>query len=275
MTTKRINTWSKKLTNRSLPSLFEDNPIKLNQLNQTCKSNQAITIHNKTKTSVENILNKFNIKSINILLHKALSKKNLTENEENELVPENNCISFRNKIIFEDEKISDFQGRFYMTTVGGIQHSKTEFYKVSDNKNLEKYQSEQFDMIDSDGKELSEKKETYKNSLSGTQENFYSKKYDNKKFKKLKKISTFTGENETHDILENIKEDEVEKFTKTLYNNKKYKEHRAYNSKNKYRQDGDEDCIISKLKVGKRKYHKKNNAKSSMRSIFSYSIPYV
>ena len=273
MKPKKRNIWSKKLTNRALPSLFEDNFDSSNQLNKSISYSKSLTNYNQAKNSVENIINKF--KSIDLLLYRALSKDNLTENDENELYPENNQFSFKNKILCEKENTSDLTGRFFISNVGGKKHSKTEIFKISDNKNLEKYKSEQIDIINNEGKELSEKKEAYKNSITGIQANFYSKKLDEKEFKKIKRLNTFTGEREVHDILENIKENEVGMFTENNFYNKKYKKYKAYNDKYKYDEDDEDYIVISKLKVGKRKYHKKYTGKSATRNIFGFSIPCV
>lgn len=79
----------------------------------------------------------------------------------------------------------------------------------------ETYQSQSIRQIGRDGHKIQEEQEQYENTKTGIQKASHSRMLDNKSQKMIKKRNRYTGENEEHNILDGIKEDELGDFNKT------------------------------------------------------------
>lgn len=84
----------------------------------------------------------------------------------------------------------------------------------------ETYQSQSIRQTGKDGHKIQEEQEQYENTKTGIQKASHLRMLDNKTQKMIKKRNKYTGENEAHNILDGIKEDEIGDF------NKKYNEYR-------------------------------------------------
>jgi hypothetical protein len=86
----------------------------------------------------------------------------------------------------------------------------------------EVYQSQAINQRGSDGHNISEKQEAYKNSKTGVEKAAHQRVLDGKGAKLIKQRNRFTGEQEEHNIFKGINENELESFNQNYndYRNK-------------------------------------------------------
>ena len=237
------NLWTKKTTSFSSQNFFEDTTNSSHQSYSARTENKLDISDSSSVSSLEDILDNLNFTTINKFLH-TLNKKNL--------LPDSNVQ--KTQKIFSEDCDSKMHIRFSIKNIDDVKHSKASFSNIIDNKNEEKYFTENIKKKDSKGKIVEEKQEIYKNSITGLRKNAISKKYDDKEIKVIYKKNIFTGDTETHNILKNVKEDEVDKFQKN------FDEENFCNEKTECsnKMISNIPYSLSKLKIGKRKYfHKK------------------
>ena len=244
MKTKKLNSWKKKTTSFSSQNYFEDTTNSSHQSNSTKMENKVENSDTSSVSSIEDILDNFNFTTINQFLQNTLNKK--------KLLPDSKVQ--KTEQIFNEDCDTKMHFKFSIKNIGGIKHSKASFSNIINDKNEEKFFTENVKKMDKEGKIFEEKQEMYKNSITGVKKNAISKKYDDKEIKVIYKKNIFTGDTETHNILKNVKEDEVDKFQKN------FDEGNFCNEKNECsnKMISNIPYSLSKLKIGKRKYfHKK------------------
>ena len=113
--------------------------------------------------------------------------------------------------------------------------------------NEEKYQSESVKHKDKKGHNITEKKEKYKNNITGVEKISHQKLLDGKGTKIIKKINLKNGYQEEHNIYKGIKENNVKDF------NKKY---------NSFKEKVKLDDMFQKVKLlGNKRYNDKKEGK--------------
>ena len=252
------NLWTKKTTSFSSQNFFEDSTTSSHQSYSARTENKLENFDSYSVSSLEDILDNFNFTTINKFLENTLNKKNL-------LLPDSNVQ--KTQKIFSEDCDSKMHFRFSIKNIGDFRHSKASFSNIIDNKNEEKYFTENIQKKDSKGKIVEEKQETYKNSITGLKKNAISKKYDDKEIKTIYKKNIFTGDIETHNILKNVKEDEIEIFQKN------FDEENVDSDKIEFptKMISNIPTNIGKLKVGKRKYFHKRNVITNSAKILGLS----
>ena len=253
MKSKKLNLWTKKTTSFSSQNFFEDTTNSSHQSNSSKPENKLEKSDSFSESSLEDILDNFNFSTINKFLQNTLSQKNLLP-DTNEQKKGNN--------IFNEDYDTKIHFKFSIKNFDGIKHSKASFSNMINKNNEEKFFTENIQKINNEGKVFVEKQEMYKNSVTGEKKNEISKKYDDKEIKVIYKKNIFTGDTETHNILKNVKEEEIANFHKNF-------DHGHF--------DVDKiECPkktipkipsnMNKLKVGKRKYfHKRVLPVNSMK----------
>ena len=118
----------------------------------------------------------------------------------------------------------------------------------------ESYQSQSINQIGRDGHKISERQEAYKNSRTGVQKAAHQRVLDDKGMKQIRQRNINTGEQEEHNILKGIREEELNDFNKNYndYRNKIgfQKNYKYLNAMNPYKRGKSQNYIGNGIHQG-------------------------